>query len=379
MLTAFDSWRRWTPNAAYRPDIVLYDILDRPSCAAALPCPLREGFADKVVIVTSGEKMALLAAAQTSSWRCATSRTATMPNWAGWCSTAATWPTRWSGWRIFAREMDTAVIGEIPRDPAIHAFEEQGRTIVEGDPSLPTAQRFFQLARTVAGLARRPRRSLTGGRARRPPCSWSKARIGIKDLHGKSDFPFAPWRGWGPTWRDGESSRPACSLPESVCIMAGPSALPAPLGVHGPRPGFTDRFYMLCVSELDMTLGQHLAKVEQGVLAIASRRPEKVVFLIVGCPDYILGTDFSGAIERLEAALGKRVLLGAMAPHHHRAKDSPFTAAYATVLRVPEARAPGPRPRGREPSWHLHCPWPTPRTLPGAPGRGHGAHTPRSP
>ncbi len=96
--------------------------------------------------------------------------------------------------------------------------------------------------------------------------------------------------------------------------------------------GFTERFYMLCVSELDMTLGNHLAKVEKGLADIAARRDEKVLFLIVGCPDYILGTDFTGVINRLEASTGKRIILGAMAPITIGLKDSPFTSAYTSFF-----------------------------------------------
>ena len=55
----------------------------------------------------------------------------------------------------FAQEMDTVILGVIPRDRTIHAFEEKGQTIVEGDPSLPTSARFFDLARTLAAFARK--------------------------------------------------------------------------------------------------------------------------------------------------------------------------------------------------------------------------------
>jgi nitrogenase molybdenum-cofactor synthesis protein NifE len=72
--------------------------------------------------------------------------------------------------------------------------------------------------------------------------------------------------------------------------------------------------------------------VEQGVADILARRDEKVAFLIVGCPDYILGTDFTGVINRLEASTGRRIILGAMAPITIGLKDSPFTSAYTTFF-----------------------------------------------
>ena len=45
----------------YRPDVVLYDVLGDVVCGG-FAAPIREGYAEQVLIVTSGEKMALYAA-----------------------------------------------------------------------------------------------------------------------------------------------------------------------------------------------------------------------------------------------------------------------------------------------------------------------------
>ena len=45
----------------YKPDVVLYDVLGDVVCGG-FAAPIREGYASKVLIVTSGEKMALYAA-----------------------------------------------------------------------------------------------------------------------------------------------------------------------------------------------------------------------------------------------------------------------------------------------------------------------------
>lgn len=50
----------------YKPDVVLYDVLGDVVCGG-FAAPIREGYADKVLIVTSGEKMALYAANNISS------------------------------------------------------------------------------------------------------------------------------------------------------------------------------------------------------------------------------------------------------------------------------------------------------------------------
>lgn len=158
------------------------------------------------------------------------------------------------------------------------------------------------------------------------------ARIRVEQLKQKSDFPFAPLEGVGPNLAGWGVIETCLLLPESVAIMVGPSACLRHSAFMAHARKFTERFFMLCMSELDMTMGNHLPKVERGMADILARRDEKVAFLIVGCPDYILGTDFTGVIERLEASTGKRIILGAMAPITIGLKESPFTSAYTSFF-----------------------------------------------
>ncbi len=158
------------------------------------------------------------------------------------------------------------------------------------------------------------------------------ARIRVENLREKTDFPFAPLEGVGPNLAGWGVIETCLLLPESVAVMVGPSACLRHSAFMAHARGFTDRFYMLCVPELDMAMGNHLSMVEKGIRDIADQRQEKVIFLIVGCPDYILGTDFTGVIRRLEAATGKRIIPGAMAPITIGLKSSPFASAYTSFF-----------------------------------------------
>ena len=171
-----------------------------------------------------------------------------------------------------------------------------------------------------------------------------QTKIRIENLRSKEDFPFAPLEGVGPNLAGWGVIETCLLLPESVCVMAGPSACLRHSAFMAHARGFTERFHMLCLSELDMTMGNHLGKVERGIADIAARRDEKVIFLIVGCPDYILGTDFTGVINRLERDTGKRVILGAMAPITIGLKESPFTAAYTSFFDFLERETRRPDP-----------------------------------
>lgn len=151
MLTAFELLEDMDAYAVYRPDVVFYDILADVVCGG-IAVPMREGFADRVLIVTSGEKMALLAARNIIL----ALRNFADRNYArlgGLILNRRDMPDEVERVRDFAREMETEIVGIIPRDRTIHAFEEKGQTIVEGDPDLSTSACFFDLARTVAGFA----------------------------------------------------------------------------------------------------------------------------------------------------------------------------------------------------------------------------------
>lgn len=151
MLTAFELLDEMDAYGVYTPDVVLYDILADVVCGG-IAVPMREGLADKVCIVTSGEKMALLAARNIilALRNFADRNYAELGGLILNCRDMANEVKRV---QAFAKEMDTEIIGVIPRDPTIHAYEEDGKTIVEGDRDHPTSTRFFDLARTIVNMA----------------------------------------------------------------------------------------------------------------------------------------------------------------------------------------------------------------------------------
>ena len=94
----------------YKPDVVLYDVLGDVVCGG-FAAPIREGYAQKVLIVTSG------------------------------------------GLPIIAR---------IPRSDDIIRFEDEGKTVIEGDPELEVSRHFLELARKLLEQEREENRSENG-------------------------------------------------------------------------------------------------------------------------------------------------------------------------------------------------------------------------
>ena len=49
----------------------------------------------------------------------------------------------------FAEENGLEIIADIPRSQDIIRFEDQGKTVIEGDQSLPVSQTYLELARRL--------------------------------------------------------------------------------------------------------------------------------------------------------------------------------------------------------------------------------------
>ena len=47
----------------------------------------------------------------------------------------------------FAREKNLKILTDIPRSSDIIRFEEEGKTVIQGDPSLSISQKFLDLAK----------------------------------------------------------------------------------------------------------------------------------------------------------------------------------------------------------------------------------------
>ena len=131
----------------YNPDVVLYDVLGDVVCGG-FAAPIREGYAEKVLIVTSGEKMALYAADNICK-AVDNFRDRDYAKVFGIILNHRNVENEYEKVKNFADGAGVPIIGEIPRSNEITRFEEEGKTAVEGNPDGETAQCFFELARLL--------------------------------------------------------------------------------------------------------------------------------------------------------------------------------------------------------------------------------------
>ena len=131
----------------YKPDVVLYDVLGDVVCGG-FAAPIREGYADKVLIVTSGEKMALYAANNISS----AVRNFEDRSYArvfGIVLNHRNVENETEKVTEFADSVGLPIVGEVPRSDEITRCEDRGMTVVEGEPESLAAQAFLNLAKEL--------------------------------------------------------------------------------------------------------------------------------------------------------------------------------------------------------------------------------------
>lgn len=131
----------------YRPDVVLYDVLGDVVCGG-FAAPIREGFARDVLIVTSGEKMALYAANNINS-AVRNFEDRSYAKVLGVILNCRNVDNEEERVREFTDANDLRILAKIPRSQDITDWEDQGRTVIEGDPELPVSRIFIDLARRL--------------------------------------------------------------------------------------------------------------------------------------------------------------------------------------------------------------------------------------
>lgn len=145
IIATFDLIEELDIFGIYKPDIVLYDVLGDVVCGG-FAAPIREGYAEEVYIVTSGEKMSLFAANNICE---------AVNNFAdrGYARVKGIIMNRRNidneekKVREFAAGKGIPVIGDIPRSQAIQDYEDMNKTVIEGDINLPISQKFLDIAK----------------------------------------------------------------------------------------------------------------------------------------------------------------------------------------------------------------------------------------
>jgi nitrogenase iron protein NifH len=148
VLTAITILTKLHAHEVYNPDIVIYDVLGDVVCGGFAQ-PIRQGFAQEVYLVCSGEFMSLYAAnnickAIEKHARRGISRLA------GIIYNARGDPQKELPYvKEFATQLNTTVVGMVPRDITVQKSEAQGKTVAEAYPDSEMMGVFKELSQRI--------------------------------------------------------------------------------------------------------------------------------------------------------------------------------------------------------------------------------------
>ncbi len=131
----------------YQPDIVFYDVLGDVVCGG-FSMPMRGGYADKVFVITSGENMAIHAAANIAM---------AVENFKGrgYASLGGIILNRRNvkneeeKVQELAEDIRSRIIGSLSRSETVQEAEEAGKTVIEAFPDSAMAEEYRVLADAV--------------------------------------------------------------------------------------------------------------------------------------------------------------------------------------------------------------------------------------
>lgn len=127
-----------------QPDLVMYDVLGDVVCGG-FAMPIREGYADQVFIVTSGENMSIYAAANIAM-AVENFRQRGYAQLGGLILNRRNVPDEYEKVKTLAQDLNTVILADLPRDDHISDAQDTGRGVMEVYPDCAYAQGIRELA-----------------------------------------------------------------------------------------------------------------------------------------------------------------------------------------------------------------------------------------
>ncbi len=152
IIAALDKLKEKGAYETFIPDVVIYDVLGDVVCGG-FSMPMRGGYADKVFVITSGENMAIHAAANIA---------VALDGFKdrGYASLGGIILNRRNvkdedaKVRELASDINTEIVGELSRSETVTDAEDLGQTVIEAFPNSDMAAEYRKLAEKLIELCR---------------------------------------------------------------------------------------------------------------------------------------------------------------------------------------------------------------------------------
>ena len=150
IISALEKLEEMGAYRVYAPDVVLYDVLGDVVCGG-FSMPMRQGYADRVFILTSGESMAIHAAANIAM-ALENFRGRGYASLGGFILNRRDVPEEEEKTEALAEEFGSSVIGTLSRSPLVPQAEALRKTVLEAFPDSPMAEEYRILAGRVLSI-----------------------------------------------------------------------------------------------------------------------------------------------------------------------------------------------------------------------------------
>ena len=152
IITALEKLKELGAYDVYKPDVVIYDVLGDVVCGG-FSMPMRNGYADKVFIITSGENMAIHAAANIAM-AVDNFNNRGYAELGGFILNRRDVPREEEKVEELAEDFCTSVIGTLSYSEQVPLSEEQKKTLMECYPDSAMAGEYRTLAKQMYAICR---------------------------------------------------------------------------------------------------------------------------------------------------------------------------------------------------------------------------------
>ena len=150
IITALEKLKEMGADEIYKPDVVLYDVLGDVVCGG-FSMPMRNGYADKVFVLTSGENMAIHAAANIAM-AVDNFKSRGYAGMGGFILNHRNVPREEEKVAELAEDFHTEVVGTLSYSEQVVLAEEQKKTLIECYPDSDMAEEYRVLARKMYSI-----------------------------------------------------------------------------------------------------------------------------------------------------------------------------------------------------------------------------------
>ena len=147
IIAALEKLREKGAYDVYKPDVVIYDVLGDVVCGG-FSMPMRGGYADKIFVITSGENMAIHAAANIAM-AVEGFRDRGYAELGGIILNHRNVRDEDAKVAELAGDINSEIIGELTHSETVTDAEDLGKTVIEAFPDSAMADEYRKLARRL--------------------------------------------------------------------------------------------------------------------------------------------------------------------------------------------------------------------------------------